>query len=130
VARDLKSIFRWWRAAAVRDALFSIDESTPAFWSAPSPLLRPTNRQAWIHRCRKGRTGSAAAEPATEDLNRRWYEVTTGQVITDVQKRVRHPALRWMGATLDARALWLKTHPLLRSADSEFVDALSAQIFD
>jgi predicted phage-related endonuclease len=40
---------------------------------------------------------------ATEDLNRRWYEANTGQVITDVQKRVCHPALRWMGATLDGR---------------------------
>jgi predicted phage-related endonuclease len=40
---------------------------------------------------------------ATEGLNRRWYEASTGQVITDIQKRVRHPALRWMGATLDGR---------------------------
>jgi predicted phage-related endonuclease len=40
---------------------------------------------------------------ATETLNRRWYEVNTGQMITDIQKRVRHPALRWMGATLDGR---------------------------
>jgi predicted phage-related endonuclease len=40
---------------------------------------------------------------ATEELNRRWYEANTGQVITDIQKRVRHPALRWMGATLDGR---------------------------
>jgi predicted phage-related endonuclease len=40
---------------------------------------------------------------ATEELNRRWYETCTGQVITDIQKRVRHPALRWMGATLDGR---------------------------
>jgi predicted phage-related endonuclease len=39
----------------------------------------------------------------TEDLNRRWYEANTGQVITDVQKRVRHPAIRWMVATLDGR---------------------------
>src|SRR3984885_10865209 len=39
----------------------------------------------------------------TEELNRRWYEANTGQVITDVQKHVRHPALRWMGATLDGR---------------------------
>ena len=39
----------------------------------------------------------------TEDLNRRWYEANTAQVITDIQKRVRHPALRWMGATLDGR---------------------------
>jgi predicted phage-related endonuclease len=40
---------------------------------------------------------------ATEDLNRRWYEANTGQVITDIQKRVRHPALHWMAATLDGR---------------------------
>jgi predicted phage-related endonuclease len=40
---------------------------------------------------------------ATEELNRRWYEVNTGQVITDVQKQVRHPVLRWMAATLDGR---------------------------
>jgi predicted phage-related endonuclease len=40
---------------------------------------------------------------ATEDLNRRWYAVNTGQAITDVQKRIRHPVLRWMGATLDGR---------------------------
>src|SRR3984885_14115892 len=37
----------------------------------------------------------------TEDLNRRWYESKTGQVITDVQAHIRHPGLRWMGATLD-----------------------------
>jgi predicted phage-related endonuclease len=40
---------------------------------------------------------------ATEQLNRRWYEANTGQVVTDIQKRVRHPAVRWMGATLDGR---------------------------
>src|SRR6201987_5391761 len=39
----------------------------------------------------------------TEDLNRRWYEANTGQVITDIQKRMRHPIIRWMGATLDGR---------------------------
>jgi len=39
----------------------------------------------------------------TEDLNRRWYEANSGQVITDVQRQVRHPALRWMAATLDGR---------------------------
>ncbi|MGC2079401.1 MAG: YqaJ viral recombinase family protein [Xanthobacteraceae bacterium] len=39
----------------------------------------------------------------TEELNRRWYEANTGQVITDIQKRVWHPALRWMAATLDGR---------------------------
>jgi predicted phage-related endonuclease len=40
---------------------------------------------------------------ATEDLNRRWYEANSGQVLTDVQKRIRHPVLCWMAATLDGR---------------------------
>ena len=40
---------------------------------------------------------------ATEDLNRRWYEANTGQIVTDVQKRCFHPALRWMAATIDGR---------------------------
>jgi hypothetical protein len=40
---------------------------------------------------------------ATEALNRRWYEANTNQVVTDVQKRIFHPALRWMAATLDGR---------------------------
>jgi predicted phage-related endonuclease len=40
---------------------------------------------------------------ATEELNRRWYEANSGQVITDIQTQVCHPALRWMGATLDGR---------------------------
>ena len=38
---------------------------------------------------------------ATEDLNRRWFEATTGLTVKDVQRRVRHPVNRWMGATLD-----------------------------
>ena len=40
---------------------------------------------------------------ATEGLNRRWYEANTGQTITDIQRRIFHPALRWMAATLDGR---------------------------
>ena len=39
----------------------------------------------------------------TEDLNRRWYETNTGQVVIDIQRRIRHPGLRWMAATLDGR---------------------------
>src|SRR6202451_1079952 len=39
----------------------------------------------------------------TEDLNRRWYEQNTQQVIADIQKRVHHPTVRWLGATLDGR---------------------------
>jgi hypothetical protein len=37
----------------------------------------------------------------TEDLNRRWYELNTGMNVTNVQKHVKHPVLRWMAATLD-----------------------------
>jgi putative phage-type endonuclease len=37
----------------------------------------------------------------TEDLNRQWYERNTGNAITDVQCRVKHPVIRWMAATLD-----------------------------
>jgi predicted phage-related endonuclease len=37
----------------------------------------------------------------TEELNRTWYQRCTGQTITDVQKRRRHPINKWMAATLD-----------------------------
>jgi predicted phage-related endonuclease len=37
----------------------------------------------------------------TEDLNRHWYERNTGRSIIDIQSRVIHPVLPWMGATLD-----------------------------
>jgi predicted phage-related endonuclease len=39
----------------------------------------------------------------TEELNRRWYEANTGEVIADVQKQVRHPTVPWLAATLDGR---------------------------
>jgi predicted phage-related endonuclease len=39
----------------------------------------------------------------TEELNRCWYEANTREVITDVQKRVRHPTVRWLAATPDGR---------------------------
>jgi predicted phage-related endonuclease len=37
----------------------------------------------------------------TEALNRHWYERHTGQVITSVQRRVQHPIIRFLAATLD-----------------------------
>jgi predicted phage-related endonuclease len=40
---------------------------------------------------------------ATEDLNRRWYQANSGRVLINVQRRIRHPVLRWMAATLDGR---------------------------
>ena len=38
---------------------------------------------------------------ATEALNRHWYERNTGQAITAVQRRVQHPVIRFLAATLD-----------------------------
>src|SRR3954468_19039295 len=38
---------------------------------------------------------------ATEELNRLWYERNSGNAVTQVQRQVRHPVNRWMGATLD-----------------------------
>jgi YqaJ-like viral recombinase domain len=37
----------------------------------------------------------------TEDLNRHWYEQNTGLTIGNVQRRVQHPVVKWMAATLD-----------------------------
>ena len=45
----------------------------------------------WTVKTRRGRTGGFVEIPhrparcVTEDLNRRWYEVNSGQVVTDVQ---------------------------------------------
>jgi predicted phage-related endonuclease len=47
----------------------------------------------------------------TEHLNRLWYERNTGRSVTGVQRRVRHPVNRWMGATLDG---------MVESADAVF----------
>jgi YqaJ-like viral recombinase domain len=38
---------------------------------------------------------------ATEELNRAWYERNTGRRVTHIQRRVKHSAIPWMGATLD-----------------------------
>jgi hypothetical protein len=38
---------------------------------------------------------------ATEALNRHWYERNSGESVESVQRRLRHPVLRWMGATVD-----------------------------
>src|SRR5262249_32481379 len=37
----------------------------------------------------------------TEGLNRHWYERNTGQPVTAVQRRVQHPVIRFLAATLD-----------------------------
>ena len=37
----------------------------------------------------------------TEHLNRHWFERHTGKVVTDIQRRIQHPVVRYIGATLD-----------------------------
>jgi predicted phage-related endonuclease len=37
----------------------------------------------------------------TEDLNRQWYERNSGCTVKSVQRHLRHPVIKWMGATLD-----------------------------
>jgi predicted phage-related endonuclease len=70
--------------------------------------------EATLHRLWREKRGEAEPEDlsgnlivqlgcVTEDLNRHWYERNTGQVVTDVQKRVRHPLVRYLAATLDGR---------------------------
>src|ERR1700676_2761134 len=38
---------------------------------------------------------------ATEDLNRRWYELNTGHRIGNIQRHAIHRTIPWMAATLD-----------------------------
>ncbi|SRR6266516_2263968 len=37
----------------------------------------------------------------TEPLNRHWFERNSGKTLKDVRRQIRHPVLRWMGATPD-----------------------------
>ena len=58
--------------------------------SRPAPAL--------AGKARRGRARGPVRQPhrsarfATEELNRHWYERNTGQVITDIQRQVRHPS--------------------------------------
>jgi predicted phage-related endonuclease len=38
---------------------------------------------------------------ATEDLNRRWYELNSGKRVSEIQRHVMHRTIPWMAATLD-----------------------------
>jgi predicted phage-related endonuclease len=70
--------------------------------------------EAALHRLWREKRGQAEPEDlsgnlivqlgtVTEELNRRWYERNTGEVVTEVQRRVFHPVKRWMAATLDGK---------------------------
>ena len=50
-----------------------------------------------------GQPHCPARARSPKHLNRHWYERNTGQAVTEVQRRVLHPVIRWMAATLDGR---------------------------
>src|SRR5262245_39470667 len=76
-------------------------------------ILMGTDQDALVRLWREKRgevepedlSGNLSVQPglATEDLNRRWFERNTGQKLSDVGRRVHHPTIRWMAATLDGR---------------------------
>jgi len=74
-------------------------------------IIMGTDEDALLRRWREKR-GEAEPEDlsgnlivqlgvATEVLNRQWYERNTGQAVTAVQRRVEHPVIRFLAATLD-----------------------------
>jgi hypothetical protein len=65
---------------------------------------------------------------ATEELKRRWYELTTGQVITGLQRHVKHAGLRWVAATLDGRVTTIRRAELAASAERHLIHGMLAQI--
>jgi predicted phage-related endonuclease len=87
-------------------------ESRPAFiGGSDARVIMGTDETALLRLWREKR-GEAEPEDlsgnllvqlgrSTEDLNRHWYERNTGHTVENVQRRVIHGVLRWMGATLD-----------------------------
>ena len=64
----------------------------------------------------------------TEALNRHWYERNTGQVIECVQHRLRHPVLRWMGATLDGIVANARPRSTWRRSSKDDLDQFDAVV--
>ena len=66
-----------------------------------SAAWREKRGEDWPRRPRK--TFAVQLGLATEELNRRWFQANTCQILTDVQQRFFRPGLKWMAATLDGR---------------------------
>src|SRR5204863_4384995 len=87
-------------------------ESRRTFIGGSDTRIIMGNDEAALTRLWRQKRGEAEAEDlsgnlivqlgtATEELNRSWYERNTGRRVADVQRRVKHSAISWMGATLD-----------------------------
>ena len=90
------------------------DRTTRTFIGGSDARIIMGSDEAALHRLWREKRGEAEPEDlsgnlivqlgrVTEDLNRHWFERNTGQAVTDVQKRVRHPLVRYLAATLDGR---------------------------
>ncbi len=77
----------------------------PALSSAPTRLPYFGCGARSAARLAQKTSGNLAAQLglATEELNRRWFQANTGQILTDVQQRFFRPGLKWMAATPDGR---------------------------
>jgi len=92
---DTKKIHRYFIGGSDARIIMGDDEAALLrLWREKRGEVEPEDRsrKSVVQHCR-----------ATEELNRCWYQANTGQALMDVQRRIRHPALRWMAATLDGR---------------------------
>ena len=89
-----------------------LDEGRRRFIGGSDARIIMGNDQAALLRLWREKRGEAEPEDlagnlvvqlgvATEALNRLWYERNTGQAVTGVQRRVQHPVIRFLAATLD-----------------------------
>ena len=87
----------------VKRFVFSVESGRRYFIGGSDARIIMGNDEAALLRLWREKRGEAEPEDlsgnlvvqlgvVTEDLNRRWYEANTGQVITDVQRRIRHPS--------------------------------------
>jgi predicted phage-related endonuclease len=92
--------------------VLNIDKGRRTFIGGSDARIIMGTDEGALHRLWREKRGEAEPEDlsanlivqlgvVTEDLNRRWYELNTGQTVKNVQRRVWHPVVRWMAATLD-----------------------------
>jgi hypothetical protein len=95
-----------------RGKIFSIKDKRCSFIGGSDARIIMGNDEAALLRLWREKRGEVKPQDlsdnlvvqlgvATEELNRRWFERNTDQVVTDIQRRIQHPVLRWMTATLD-----------------------------
>jgi hypothetical protein len=113
--KEIESMRSFWpKTTSLKSGELRSEEDRRSFIGGSDARIIMGQDEGWLLRLWREKRGEAEPEDlsgnlivqlgaATEGLNRRWYEGNTGQVVIDVQKHLRHPALGWMGATLDGR---------------------------